>query len=87
MTQRERGKNIMIIAGYRKMTGLTQREMADKIGISEGTYRNKEKGKASFKDNEMKVFYELVKKTNPSVDFQEIFFTEETTQNDAMEVG
>lgn len=77
----------MIIAGYRKMTGLTQREMAKRLSISEGTYRNKEKGKASFKDGEMKVFYELVKKTNPSVTFQEIFFTDSPTQKDVIGGG
>lgn len=63
-----------IIKGYRKMTGLTQREMADKLHISEGTYRSKEKGKTSFKDVEMKVFYELVSNVNPSVNIKDIFF-------------
>jgi len=77
----------MIIAGYRKMTGLSQKDMAKKLNISEGTYRNKEKGKASFKDNEMKVFYELVRKNNPTVTFQEIFFTDSQTQKDARERG
>jgi len=74
----------MIIAGYRKMTGLTQKEMANRLNITEGTYRNKEKGKVCFKDREMKVFYELVKKNNPSVTIQEIFFTNKSTQKDAI---
>lgn len=65
----------MIIAGYRKMTGLTQKEMAKKLNISEGTYRNKENGKSSFKDEEMKSFHEAVKITNPSITIDDIFFT------------
>ena len=56
------------------MTGLTQKEMAKKLNVSEGTYRKKEKGKASFKDEEMRLFYEIVKTTNPSITIQDIFF-------------
>ena len=76
-----------IIAGYRKMTGLTQKQMAKELNITEGTYRNKEKGYSSFKDEEMKVFYELVKKKNRYVTFQEIFFTEQPTKKDVLERG
>jgi len=68
-----------IISGYRKMTGLTQKEMAKKLSVSEGTYRNKEKGKASFRDNEMKTFFDLVHKENPSVSINDIFFTDKPT--------
>lgn len=71
-----------IIAGYRKMAGLTQKEAAKKLNISEGTYRNKENGKASFKDKEMRKFFELVRKENPSIGIGDIFFTREPTQKD-----
>lgn len=74
----------MLIAGYRKMTGLTQAEMAKELGVSEGTYRNKENGKARFKDNEMKIFYELVKEINPSVNVSAIFFNDKPTRKDEL---
>jgi DNA-binding XRE family transcriptional regulator len=62
------------IVGYRKMIGLTQKEMAKKLGISEGTYRNKEKGKVSFKDGEIRIFFDLVHKVIPEVTINDIFF-------------
>ncbi|PKG22726.1 helix-turn-helix transcriptional regulator [Niallia nealsonii] len=67
------------IVGYRKMIGLTQKEMAKRLNISEGTYRNKEKGKVSFKDGEMKILFDLVNKELPGVTINDIFFTNEPT--------
>ncbi|TYR78435.1 helix-turn-helix domain-containing protein [Priestia megaterium] len=67
------------IVGYRKMIGLTQKEMAKRLNISEGTYRNKEKGKVSFKDGEMKIFFDLVHKELPVVTINDIFFTNKPT--------
>ena len=40
------------LRGYRVMLGLTQQQMADKLGISLQSYNNKELGKTSFKDKE-----------------------------------
>lgn len=37
----------------RKEAGLTQKEMADKIGLNYYTYRNKEKGEKPFKIDEV----------------------------------
>jgi DNA-binding XRE family transcriptional regulator len=62
------------IIGYRNMIGLTQKEMAKELSVSEGTYRNKEKGKSSFKDNEMEIFLKLVRREFPSVTIDDIFF-------------
>jgi len=56
------------------MIGLTQKEMAKELSVSEGTYRNKEKGKSSFKDNEMEIFLKLVRREFPSVTIDDIFF-------------
>lgn len=39
--------------GLRKQKGLTQRELANKLGISELSYRNKELGKNEFTQDEM----------------------------------
>jgi len=73
-----------IVAGYRKITGLTQRGIAKELNISEGTYRNKEKRKVSFKDSEMRIFFELVRKEIPSVTIDDIFFTNIPTQTDVL---
>lgn len=65
-----------VVAGYRKMIGMTQAEMANQLNISEVTYRNKEKGKIPFKDFEMEIFYKLLKRIKPSVNITDIFFTQ-----------
>lgn len=67
------------------MAGLTQREMAKELNISEGTYRNKEKGISFFKQNEIDKFYKLVKKVNPEITVEDIFFILKPTQNDEKE--
>lgn len=64
-----------VVAGYRKMIGMTQAEMAKQLKISEVTYRNKEKGKIPFKDFEMEIFYQLLKQVKPTVSIIDIFFT------------
>lgn len=62
------------ILGYRKMLGLTQKQMAEKLGISENQYRSKEKGKFDFSSSEMKKFYELVKNELKNIKIEDIFF-------------
>ena len=37
----------------RKEKGITQKELAQKLGISETAYRQKEKGQRAFKSDEM----------------------------------
>lgn len=71
-----------VISGYRKMAGLTQKEMAKKLNISEGTYRNKEKGKSFFKTNEIETFWNLVNERNPNIEIKDIFFIILPTQTD-----
>lgn len=68
-----------MIVGYRKMIGLTQKEMAKYLDISELTYRNKEKGRIPFKDFEMLKFLELLKPIKPDIRIEEIFFTKKPT--------
>lgn len=68
-----------VIVGYRKMIGLTQREMAEQLNISELTYRNKEKGRTPFKDFEMLKFYNLLKPIKPDASIENIFFTNKPT--------
>ena len=52
----------------RKEKGLTQKEMAQKLGISETAYRQKEKGQRAFKSNEMFIIADILEK-----DIGEIF--------------
>lgn len=42
-----------LLIRLRKEQGLTQKELADKVGINVSTYVNKETGKSSFKDYEI----------------------------------
>ena len=48
--------------------GITQRELAQKLGISETAYRQKEKGKRAFKSDEMFIIADILEK-----DIGEIF--------------
>lgn len=52
----------------RKEKGLTQKEMAQKLGISETAYRQKEKGQRAFKSDEMFIIADILEK-----DIGEIF--------------
>lgn len=62
------------ILGYRKMLSMTQKEMADKLGLSEGQYRAKEKGYYDFSKTEMEKFHELVHAKVREVEITDIFF-------------
>lgn len=42
-----------VLYGLRKKRGLTQKELSEKMGISEASYRNKELGKNEFTQDEM----------------------------------
>lgn len=52
----------------RKEKGITQKELAQKLGISETAYRQKEKGKRAFKSDEMFIIADILEK-----DIGEIF--------------
>ena len=56
------------LIAWRKFYGITQKEMADKIGIDVRTYINKEQGLSQFKANEMFLIAKILKK-----DISEIF--------------
>lgn len=63
------------VLGYRKMAGLTQADMARELGISEATYRLKEKGRYSFKDTEISKIISVFKRVDSSISITDIFFT------------
>lgn len=52
----------------RKEKGITQKELAKKLGISETAYRQKEKGQRAFKSDEMFLIADILEK-----DIGEIF--------------
>lgn len=62
------------IAGYRKMLGLTQTQMAQRLNISRTSYFNKEHEITPFTDKEKVIIRDMLKEVvdNPSID--SIFF-------------
>lgn len=62
------------VAGYRKMLGMTQKQMAKEFGISKQSYYLKEKGKSSFSDIEKLKFKILLIPLFPEITIDEIFF-------------
>lgn len=63
------------VKGYRVMLGLTQKEMADVLGLSAQSYYLKENGRVKFTYDEMRVFRDRVRMIMPDVTIDDIFFT------------
>ncbi|CYV40912.1 transcriptional regulator [Streptococcus suis] len=63
------------LKGYRVMLGLTQKNMADKFGISLQSYNNKETGKTSFTDRERLIIRDLVREIKPDITIDELFYS------------
>ena len=63
------------VKGYRVMLGLTQREMADILGLSAQSYYLKENGRVKFTYDEMRIFRDRVQTIMPDVTIDDIFFT------------
>lgn len=63
-----------IIAGYRTMLGLTQQDLANKLGISRQAYSLKEKGRTPFSDSEKILIRDLVSEVVPNISIDSIFF-------------
>lgn len=65
------------LAGYRKMYGIQQKDIAKIIGIPVQTYCNKERNqKAEFRRSEMIKLTHFFKKLNPSLTMDELFFNQ-----------
>lgn len=62
------------VKGYRIMVGLTQQELASKLGISVQSYRNKEKGRVAFKDSEKIFIRNLFGKVVEGITLEDLFF-------------
>ncbi|CZQ88579.1 Hypothetical protein TFLO_1026 [Trichococcus flocculiformis] len=62
------------VKGYRNIAGMTQAELAAKLGISVQSYRNKEKGRVAFKDSEKIVIRDMLDKIINGIKIDDIFF-------------
>ena len=62
------------IKGYRYMLGLSQEEMAFKLGMSKKTYIKRERGVMQFKDDEKLKFKKLLVDIFPNITIEQIFF-------------
>lgn len=65
-----------VIAGYRRMTGMRQEDIAKKMNISRQSYWNKETGRTPFTDKEKMIFVAEVSKVVPGVTVIDIFFSQ-----------
>ena len=65
------------VVGYRKMIGMSQKEMAEKFNISIQSYSKKENGVVPFKDSEKVIFKSLLLPYFPNITNDDIFFNDE----------
>ncbi|MGY3748296.1 helix-turn-helix transcriptional regulator [Vagococcus salmoninarum] len=63
-----------IIAGYRRMLGYTQNDIAQLLKISKQSYWLKENGRVAFSDKEKVIFRNLLVSIFPDISIDEIFF-------------
>lgn len=62
------------LPAYRKLIGLKQTEMAEKIRITPTTYSKKESGKSDFTETEMVLITKIIKEKIPDVTMDDIFY-------------
>lgn len=65
---------------YRAFLGMTQEEMANRLGISLSSYRNKENERTAFSDAEKVVFKNIVSSEIGNTTIDEIFFAGKVQQ-------
>lgn len=65
-----------LVRGYRSVLGISQSDMAKKLGMSTNTYADKENGKRFFTDIEMLKFKDLLRSRGIKVEVQDIFFND-----------
>lgn len=69
-----------LIAGYRKMLGMSQSEMAKTFEISLQAYWSKEMGKTPFSDNEKLKFKRMLLPLFPNITIDDIFFNQKVSK-------
>lgn len=62
------------VKGYRAMLGITQKELADRLGVTIQSVSNKERGITAFTDNEKVVIKKMLEPHFPHITIDEIFF-------------
>lgn len=68
------GKKNNLIAGYRVMIGMSQKEIANHLKISPQSYSNKERGYRPFNDKEKSLMKELFQKVDSKLTIDDLFF-------------
>jgi len=68
------------IKGYRNMIGYSQKKMSSELGISEGTYRQKENGYKIFNLSEVERFMNILYDHNIEASVNDVFFTTKPTK-------
>ena len=67
------------LKGYRIVLGLSQSDMAKKLGISRQAYSEKERGNVPFKDSEKLSILKMYRQIEKSIDLYDIFFAPKVT--------
>ena len=62
------------VAGFRAMLGLTQKDVADYLGITPQNYSFKERGHRRFNDDEKKKMLTLLRQAEKDLTIDELFF-------------
>lgn len=71
--------NELKLKSLRILNGLTQAELAEKIGLSEWAYSRRESGDTPFKDGEIRKLKNALKLNNDEI--VEIFFADDVATN------
>ena len=66
------------LIGYRKIVGLTQKEIAKQIGIGETSYCHKERGQTDFTQTEMEKIVDLFQSLGYELMMNYLFFRGES---------
>ena len=64
-----------ILIGYRKMLGINQSELANKIGMTSSNYSKRESGSREFRASEMFKIMEVINLKFPLMTMEDIFTT------------
>lgn len=70
-------KDLNKIAAYRKLIGVSQADMAKKLGISLTSYNKKENGRREFTQSEMIEITKIFQEKLPDITMDAIFFNNE----------
>lgn len=61
------------LIGYRNMFGMTQTDLASKIGIAKSTYCEKERGQRDFTQSEIEKIMNILKEKKQNLTIEDVF--------------